>query len=230
MDHVLDNPAWSALISNHQHFAQGNSKVKYYAKEVSPFIGMVENTVENFQVLYDTLPHDGPVGFISPLQIAIPSQWQVLNSINCYQMIYNGKAKPEESGAELLHLTEAHIPQMLALTKLTNPGPFNSRTIDFGHYYGIFDGADLVAMAGQRMHINEYAEISAVCTHPNHLSKGYAKQLLNFQINRMVAAGDVPILHVRLDNYRAIDVYERVGFKKRQQICFTIMTRAGAAV
>ena len=48
---------------------------------------------------------------------------------------------------------------MLALTKLTNPGPFAPRTIDFGHYYGVFDGDKLVAMAGQRLHIHEYTEI-----------------------------------------------------------------------
>lgn len=227
MDHVLDNPAWNALISNHQHLAQGNSVVKYYPKEVSPFFGLAENTDENFRILYDLLPHSGPVGFISPHQTTIPSQWQVLNSINCYQMIYKGTAKPSDTGTKLVHLTEEHIPQMLALTKLTNPGPFSSRTIDFGHYYGVFAGDQLVAMAGQRMHIHQYAEISAVCTHPDHLGKGYAKDLLNFQINRIIAAGDVPILHVRLDNHRAIEVYERVGFEKRQEICFTIMKKAG---
>ena len=30
----------------------------------------------------------------------------------------------------------------------TNPGPFGIRTIELGEYFGVFDGAQLVAMAG----------------------------------------------------------------------------------
>ena len=114
---------------------------------------------------------------------------------------------------------------MLALTKLTNPGPFASRTIDFGHYYGVFDGGKLVAMAGQRMHIEDYTEISAVCTHPDYLGRGYAKQLLLGQIHRMRAAGNIPILHVRKNNERAVKVYESIGFTPRTTIHFNILQK-----
>ena len=107
---------------------------------------------------------------------------------------------------------------MLALTKLTNPGPFAQRTIEFGNYYGFFEGDELVAMAGQRMHIGDHVEVSAVCTHPDHLGKGYAGILLTEQIKRVIKAGSTPFLHVLDDNYGAIRVYERVGFKARIQM------------
>jgi len=70
-------------------------------------------------------------------------------------MIYNLPADPPAVEIDIVPLTEQHVPQMLALTKLTNPGPFAEQTINFGHYYGIFDGDKLVAMAGQRLHIGE---------------------------------------------------------------------------
>ena len=114
---------------------------------------------------------------------------------------------------------------MLALTKLTNPGPVAERTVDFGHYFGIFDKGKLVAMAGQRMHVYNYAEISAVCTHPDYLGRGYAKQLLQLQIQRTLAAGEVPFLHVRFDNDRAINVYESLGFVTRKTIHFYIIKK-----
>ncbi len=81
---------------------------------------------------------------------------------------------------------------MLTLTQLTNPGPFAARTIDFGHYYGIFEGDKLVAMAGQRLHAFEYAEISAVCTHPDHSGRGYARELLLHQLHRIQTAKNIP--------------------------------------
>jgi predicted GNAT family acetyltransferase len=114
---------------------------------------------------------------------------------------------------------------MLALTKLTNPGPFVEKTIDFGHYRGVFEGDQLVAMAGQRLHIFDYAEISAVCTHPDHLGRGYARQLLLHHIHRIRAASKIPFLHVRYDNYRAIKVYESLGFSKRTELFFYILQK-----
>jgi len=115
---------------------------------------------------------------------------------------------------------------MLSLTKLTNPGPFAAKTIDFGHYYGIFEGTQLAAMTGQRFHPFEYAEISAVCTHPDHAGKGYARLLLLQQLHRIQSAGDIPFLHVRYDNERAIKVYEDLGFVTRKNVYFYVMTKS----
>ncbi|MDB5031639.1 GNAT family N-acetyltransferase [Mucilaginibacter sp.] len=223
MEHILDNPAFNALISGNKQLANGNELVKYFDKDVSPFVGFKENTTYSFQLLYDLISHTGPVGFISPAETEIPKQWKVANTIKCLQMIFEGEVPQEHNEAELIPLTNQHVPQMLALTKLTNPGPFAPRTIDFGHYKGVFDGEKLVAMAGQRMHPLPFAEISAVCTHPDYTGKGYAKQLLLHHINRIKAAGELPMLHVRYDNERAIKVYESTGFSIRKEIYFTIM-------
>src|SRR5206468_3769382 len=156
----------------------------YFAREVSPFFGLEENSARNFQVLYDMVPHNGPVLFVTNHQMEIPVQWKVQRLISGIQMVHYGEAKTEGTQPALVPLTDEHIPQMLALTKLTNPGPFAERTIDFGHYYGVFDGDKLVAMAGQRLYPGNYAEISAVCTHPDYLSRGYARQLLLQQVQR----------------------------------------------
>jgi len=80
-------------------------------------------------------------------------------------------------------------------------------------------------MAGQRLHIGEYAEISAVCTHPDYLGRGYAKQLVISQIHRIRAAKNISILHVRTDNHRALRVYESLGFKARAIIHFNILMK-----
>jgi predicted GNAT family acetyltransferase len=225
MDHLLDNPAWNALQTGNQQLAFGSADVKYFDKAVSPFIGLRNNTDDNFRELYELLPHDGPIVFISPIEREMPAGWQVLQHIPCYQMVYNGQVKDIQKDIELTPLRDEHIPQMLSLTKLTNPGPFAARTINFGHYYGVFDGDKLVAMTGQRMNALPYVEISAVCTHPDYLGKGYAQQLLNFHINRIIAAGNIPMLHVRHDNDRAVDVYKKVGFQIRREINFYIIKK-----
>jgi len=225
MEHVLDNPAWNALISGNKNLANGKDKVKYFDREVSPFVAFSENSEENFQQLYQMAPEGRVFLFVSPIEEAVPGPWKVLNCIKGNQMIYE-PATIGEPTLELLPLTEEHIPQMLSLTKLTNPGPFAERTIDFGHYRGIFANGELAAMAGQRLHPFNYAEVSAVCTHPDQTGKGYARQLLIHQINRIRAAAEIPYLHVRSDNDRAIKVYESLGFVTRCNVWFSVIQKA----
>jgi ribosomal protein S18 acetylase RimI-like enzyme len=225
MEHVLDNPAWNALISGNEHLSNGNDTMRYFDKEVSPFAAFKENSAENFQLLYEQLPHTGPVLFVTPVEMEIPVPWKVLNCIKGVQMVCDTTINQSESGMEMRVLRSEHIPQMLALTKLTNPGPFAERTIDFGHYHGIFEGDKLVAMAGQRLHAFNYAEVSAVCTHPDHTGRGYARQLLLYHINRIKAAGEIPYLHVRFENERAIKVYKSLGFTWRCNVGFYVMVK-----
>jgi len=225
MNHVLDNPAWNALQSGNKTLAFGDSPVSYFDREVSPFAALAENSEDNFQLLHEQIPHNGPVLFVTPVEIVFSKQWEVLRIIRGLQMVCGTATVPGEVTAQLIPLTDEHIPQILELTKLTNPGPFASRTIDFGHYQGIFEGEKLVAMAGQRLHAFNYAEVSAVCTHPDHTGKGYARQLLLNQINRIKAASEIPFLHVRYDNHRAIKVYESLGFATRIEVYFYVLRK-----
>ncbi|MFB9841014.1 GNAT family N-acetyltransferase [Mucilaginibacter ginsenosidivorans] len=225
MEHILDNPAWNAMASANRHLTGGNDSARYFDKAVSPFAALRENSPKNFLLLYDLLPRD-TILFVTPVEMEFPCQWKVAAYIHGLQMVHDGSAIPGDIAADLVPLTRAHVPLMLELTKLTNPGPFAERTIDFGHYHGIFEGDKLVAMTGQRFHPPGYAEISAVCTHPDHTGKGYAKQLMIQQIHRIRQAGETPFLHVRYDNHRAIKVYGSLGFATRREVHFYVLKKA----
>ncbi|WP_121809817.1 GNAT family N-acetyltransferase [Mucilaginibacter kameinonensis] len=225
MEHVLDNPAWSALNTGNRLLAGGNDIAKYFPKEISPFVGIPEVSAENFNTLYGTIPFESYFIFIAPHDIVIPEQWTIVNYLKCLQMVFEGEIPADFSDKGLLPLTEQHVPQMIELTQLTNPGPFIERTIEFGHYHGIFDGDKLVAMAGQRLNPTPYAEISAVCTHPDYLGRGYAGKLLMNQAKRIKAASEIPFLHVKSENERAIKVYEKLGFVTRKEMSFYVLKK-----
>ncbi|MEO6490139.1 MAG: GNAT family N-acetyltransferase [Ferruginibacter sp.] len=97
--------------------------------------------------------------------------------------------------------------------------------MDFGSYYGIFEKEKLVAMTGQRLHLPRHSEISAVCTHPDHLGKGYAGILLDHQIDIILSEAYIPFLHVRSDNHRAVGVSERLGFQANGVMNFYFLRR-----
>lgn len=225
MAHLLDNPVWNALISGNSALAQGSASVKYFAEDVSPFVGFEAFTPEAFGLLHALVPAGRLLGVVSPVPIAIPAQWQVVQQLQVGQMVQEQPAAAVLLGPLPMQLGPAHVPAMLALTKQTRPGPFLPNTLAFGHYEGVFEGSELVAMAGQRMHPEPYAEISAVCTHPGHLGRGYAGQLILQQAQRIVAAAGIPFLHVKSDNVRAIKLYHHLGFVTRREMSFYIIRK-----
>lgn len=223
MSHPLDNPVWSALTSGNQSIALGSDQAKYYPPQVAPFVGVAGHTRGHFEALRDIIPYEQPVALFTHEPLPDPSPWVLVNRIDGFQMLYEGPVPAEEDS--LTDLTRADVPAMLALTRLNPPGPFLPQTIEFGGYQGIFDGDELVAMAGRRFDNGTHVEISAVCTHPDHTGKGYARRLINNQICRIRADGKIPYLHVRADNARAYRIYEQMGFVTRSGMIIYIVAK-----
>ena len=107
---------------------------------------------------------------------------------------------------------------MLDLVALAQPGPFLPRTIEMGNYYGIRQDGKLVAMAGERLHLTGFCEISAVCTHPNFRGRGYAAALTTQVAQGISERGELPFLHVAPDNHPAMRLYQKLGFQLRIEI------------
>ncbi|HEY3706160.1 MAG TPA: GNAT family N-acetyltransferase [Terracidiphilus sp.] len=115
------------------------------------------------------------------------------------------------AGVTLRQLTPADAPSMVALAELTEPGPFRLRTIELGNFYGIFHDDRLVSMAGKRMHVPGYVEVSGVCTHPDARGQGYARRLMQLVMDEIEQSGRTPFLHAWQNN-PATRLYESLGF------------------
>jgi len=223
MLHLLDNPIWNGLISGNSHLANGTEEVRYFDQEVSPLIGMKEYSESNFNTLHQLITEERTLVTLTAFAVAVPPQWQLIRNIKILQMVFNGTVPTEEQ--LFTQLQKQHVAGMLALTKLTNPGPFAERTIEFGNYEGIFIDNELAAMAGQRTQPRPYIEVSAVCTHPDHHGKGYAGKLITSQICQIIAQSCTPFLHVRSDNDTAIKLYQKLGFDIRTEIHFNTILK-----
>jgi predicted GNAT family acetyltransferase len=144
------------------------------------------------------------------------------------EMVYQNASAPlsrSSSDPEIVELGAADVSEMMELTALTKPGPFNQRTHELGTYLGIRRDGKLVAMAGERLKIPGYTEVSAVCTHPEHTGHGYARILMTEVIERICSRGETPLLHVREDNLRAIELYQRLGFAQRVLLHFAVLRK-----
>jgi predicted GNAT family acetyltransferase len=120
--------------------------------------------------------------------------------------------------ADAALLDSDDVDDMLALVGRTHPGPFERRTIELGDYLGVRDGnGGLVAMAGMRMRLPGYTEISAVCTDEAVRGRGVASALVRDLVGRILDRDETPMLHVMTSNVSAIRVYEQLGFTIRRE-------------
>lgn len=225
MFQILDNPVWQALNSADSRFNLGDNIVGYLPAEVSPFAALPEWTEEMQSLLYHQLPEDRSWSAMIKGPVIFSDKWEPTFTTPLWQMICHKLIPVKMDAVDCRPLNFSHIPAMLALTSLTRPGPFGERTIEFGNYHGIFENNELVAMSGERLHLDAFTEVSAVCTHPDHTGKGYAAMLVSKIAGMIFSEGKTPILHVRNDNDRAIKMYERLGFEKRSDIYFGVFKR-----
>ena len=223
--HKLDNPVWEALTTEDKRFNIGTPTPAYLPEDVSPLVGMEHWDEKNLASMDSLLPAGRSFSVMIAGEVRIPPTFDILFTTPLYQMICTSLQPIAQAGASIQDLGEADVPAMLALTALTKPGPFLQRTIDFGNYVGIFNNGALVAMAGERLHLRGYTEVSAVCTHPDHLGKGFAAQLMTYACERILKQGNIPFLHVKTDNLRAIRKYEQLGFTKRADFYFAVVKK-----
>ena len=227
MEDLLYNPVYNALQSSDASLSLGTEKVKYFDEQVSPFAGFHQDYDKGFEDLYNLLPSGRNILYATPQLIKEPEGWQILAEVKGLQFVFDEGTDIGGHSIKPEPLNNRNIEEMMHLAALTKPGPFGPRTIEFGHYFGIFENNQLAAMTGQRLHVANYTEISAVCTHPHHLGKGFAAALILHQLNLIRSHGQLPYLHVREDNNRAIALYERLGFKVRRPMNFYFMKRRG---
>ena len=215
-ERLLDNPIWACLGTRHAHFASGDALARRYRPEISPLTGVAGDQAAVARSLAAIVQVGDDAAIFGPAP-NLGTNWEVLRDARVTQMIRRDEAPLAEASADVLTLGAADVPEILELVELTQPGPFRSRTIELGTYIGIRDGGRLVALAGERMWIGDYREVSAICTHPDVRGRGYARMLISRVVNRMLEAGQLPFLHVFSMNTQAIEVYLKLGFVRRAE-------------
>lgn len=219
--HPLDNPIWQALTTTQARFSEGNLLAKRYPLDIVPFAAVAEASERAFLALQQIIEPSMVLALFRPEPWEQRQGWELLQSFKAVQMVCQDLPRKPKQLAESLGPSD--LPQMQALVETTKPGPFKPQAIQLGHYIGLWDKGVLVAMAGERMRLEGYTEVSAVCTHPDHQGQGFAGVLVAQLCQEIVARGETPFLHVMGENARAIALYERIGFVQRSTMYVSVL-------
>jgi len=215
--HPLDNPIWRALTTRHAPLAQGGPLARRYPAEISPLSGLPAAGPANIAALTALVTVGDEIGVFEPAPFSLPPPWVVLREARITQMVRHDRSPLPEGDREPVPLGAPDVADMHALVELAQPGPFRRRTIELGRFVGLRQHGRLVAMAGERVWIDGFREVSAVCAHPDVRGRGHARALTARVVNRMLADGETPFLHVLSTNAGALELYRALGFEKRAE-------------
>jgi predicted GNAT family acetyltransferase len=228
--HPLDKVAWTALTTRQAHLSESSGQARRFVHEISTIGGLLEPTAGGYDSLAQLVKPGQNVNLALRDPYVERPGWSLIFGTPMPQMVYQGdgsELQPANANG-ILELSAADVPEMLELTTLTKPGPFSKRTHELGTYLGIRRERKLVAMAGERMKVPGYTEVSAVCTHPEHTGNGYARLLVTEIMRRIIACGETPFLHVRESNVHAIALYEKLGFRRRVLLHLAVLRKTAA--
>ena len=219
----LDNPFYAALRSRHREIALGNADVVRYPAPFAPFLGLARDDID-LTAAVPLVAHGETVYLIGVAPARVAQGWELQAYRPLAQMVCD-KPLAVVDGPEPIELTPAHRADVLELTALVYPHYFRPRTMELGRYFGIYRDGRLAAMIGERLGMDGWQEMSAICTHPDWNGRGYARRLTALLTNDNLERGRQPFLHVSHENPRAKHLYEQLGYTLRRDIGFWSLRR-----
>jgi len=228
--HPLDRPVWSALNGPLASLAirreQGEGAAVRLDPDIGVFVAAADGSPDS-RALLTALSREYPgAGLVepegAPIEAVLPDV-PVVSRASCVQMTAAALTAGAAADIDFQTLGEADAEEMLALATLTRPGPFRKRTLRLGGFIGVRREGRLIAMAGERMKVDGFTELSGVCTHPDFRGQGFAGVLSRAVVSRILARSEQAFLHAYAAHGATIAFYEGLGFSVRTRVTYTVL-------
>jgi ribosomal protein S18 acetylase RimI-like enzyme len=213
--HPLDDIIWKALTTRQEGLARIRGPARKFIDDVGPLAAFTGDPDKGYEALADLGANGCTIAVFLAQEYQPRDGWTEIARAPLIRMVRQNRVPYDVSpvlAGLIAPLGDADSNDMQELAHLAKPGPFGPRTHQLGSFFGIRRDGRLVAMAGERMKVPGYTEVSAVCTHPDFNGKGYAAALMMQVIKGIEGRGETAFLHSRADNDRAVSLYERLGF------------------
>ncbi|MFQ5886471.1 MAG: GNAT family N-acetyltransferase, partial [Anaerolineae bacterium] len=123
-----------------------------------------------------------------------------------------GDFRPHDG--RVIRLSRRHLPSLQRLYR--GEGVFASYQLDWGIYYGLEVGGELVSAAGTHIVSPTYriAAVGNILTHPSHRGQGYATACTSAVVEELLSRSLEIVLNVARSNEVALGIYKALGFRE----------------
>ena len=215
--HPLDRAVWAALTTRQAELAIGGGAARRLAPQYGLFAAAADRSAESLAALAALVRETGPAALFEadpPRDLA----GVVITPGDPISQMVTDVADAAPVDFEVVRLGDGDAEEMLELATLTKPGPFFGQTHRMGEFIGVREGGRLAAMAGERLRLPGYTEVSAVCVHPDFRGRGYAAGLTRLVTQAIIGRGETAFLHAYDHNVAAIALYRRLGWRRRRSV------------
>ena len=231
LNHPLDRPVWSALSGRLaalaiRHDVDGGAALRL-DPDMGVFLCAADGSAGSRAALTDLARRYPGAGLVEPEGEAISEvlpDAPVVSRAPCVQMTTEALTAGGQEIPDALTLGEPDAEEMLELATLTKPGPFRRGTLRLGGFIGVRREGRLIAMAGERMKVDGFTELSGVCTHPDFRGQGLAGALSRLVVARILARGEQAFLHAYAEHAATVAFYEGLGFRVRARMTYTVLS------
>jgi ribosomal protein S18 acetylase RimI-like enzyme len=138
--------------------------------------------------------------------------------LDMWRMVLDPEKYPGSMNHGATRLTANDLPAIMDLfaTSPDPPDAFHERQLAAGPFFGVYEGDDLICMAGIHV-ISIQASVAAVgnvLTRPNQRGRGMATRASSAVVSELLNRGiQTIVLNVATANHPAIHCYQRLGFQ-----------------
>ena len=222
MPHPLDNAVWHSLTGPRRTHGEVLGGAARFDPDVSVFAAVDDVASAGAFDDLRTLVGPGGTAVLFRPEITAPDGWvSSARGVPGVQLVATDVIGKDDD--RFVDLGVADAPEMMTLVEETRPGPFGPRTCELGGYLGLREDGRLVAMAGERLRVDGFTEISAVCTARTHQRRGLGAALVLALVARIRERGEEAFLHAAATNESAIRLYLALGFTHRSTVDAAIL-------
>jgi ribosomal protein S18 acetylase RimI-like enzyme len=205
-------------MGEHARFAVRCGRVVRYEPALATFAALPDDPGPRDWHDAATLAGPGEVLYLVGQDVELPPGWTEVSYAQGVQLVAPRPVARYDEDVRELGFRD--VLELFALVEQTKPGPFLPRSMRYTSYFGIRDRGVLVAAAGLRMRPEGYAEVSTVCTLPEHRGKGLARRLVKHLSWLVTQQGLTPFLHAKADQEAVLGLYGSLGFEFRTHLSF----------
>lgn len=217
-DFFWENTIWYALKDGEEI---RQIALLYTAFQTPTLLAFSEQPVNQMRdFLYSILPLL-PRKFYAHLTEGLRSVLEEGYNVQCHGTFYKMGLKDMSrldaiDTSNVIRLSTSDLRQIEDLYRASYPGNwFDARMLETGHYYGVRQGTDLMAIAGVHVYSQRYrvAALGNVTTHPQFRGQGIATAACARLCRELSRTVDHIGLNVKADNVSAIASYRKLGFE-----------------